>query len=140
MRGGRLACRSQCSRLRPPLVDVAREVGDEPVELGGRVIAPCSLVVIAPPLVHRYSQEDPDAFRPDRFLVRRPDSRTWLPFGGGERRCLGASLATLEPREILAIIVDRFELEPSEERLPEVRLHGTALVPDRREAIILRPR
>jgi cytochrome P450 len=126
-------------RLRPPLVDIAREVR-EPVRLGDRLLSPGELVVIAPPLVHRHGHAAPDTFDAERFLAERPDPLTWLPFGGGGRRCLGASLALLELREILAFIVDRFELEPGGRRPPKARLHGTALVGDRRESIILRPR
>jgi cytochrome P450 len=82
----------------------------------------------------------PDTFIPNRFLAARPDPHAWLPLGGGERRCPGASLALVELRQILAHIAGRFELQPGAERPPEVRLHETALVPDRRESIILHPR
>jgi len=126
-------------RVRPPLVDIARETG-QPVRLGERTLAAGTLVLIPPPLVHRHGHTAPDVFGADRFLERRPDPRTWLPFGGGDRRCLGASLALLELREILAAVLERFELQPCGPRVPDARLHGTALVPDRRESIILRPR
>jgi cytochrome P450 len=130
---------SEVLRLRPPLVDIVREAA-VPVRLAGRELPAGTLVLIAPPLVHRHEHDNPDAFSPDRFLGRRPDPRTWLPFGGGDRRCLGASLALLELREILPRILEQFELHPAGDRLPVARLHGTALVPDRRAQIILQPR
>lgn len=95
---------------------------------------------IPPPLVHRRGHADPDTFVADRFLGRRPDPRTWLPFGGGDRRCLGASLALLEMREVLAFVVDQFTIEPADGRPETAKLHGTALVPERGARIILRPR
>ena len=130
---------SEVLRFRPPLVDVVRELV-EPVRLGEHALPTGTLVLIPPPLVHRHGHTDPDAFVADRFLVRRPDPRTWLPFGGGERRCLGASLALLELRHILACIVERFELQPAHERPEHARLHGTALVPEHGARVILRPR
>jgi len=126
-------------RLRPPLVDIVRELS-EPARLGTRDLAAGTLVLISPPLIHDHTRPSPEAFMADRFLARRPDPLTWLPFGGGERRCLGASLALLELREILAQLVDRFELTPADEQREDARLHGTALVPARGARVVLRPR
>lgn len=130
---------SEILRLRPPLVDIVRELA-EPVRLGGQRLAAGATVLIAPPLIHRCEHREPDSFIADRFLDRRPDPRTWLPFGGGDRRCLGASLALLELREILAHVVRNFTLEPAGGQREDVRLHGTALVPARGAHVTLRPR
>ena len=126
-------------RIRPPLVDIAREAA-EPVRLGDRDLPAGTLVLVPPPLVHRHGYDEPDRFSPDRFVGRRPDPSTWLPFGGGDRRCLGASLAMLELREVLVHIAKQFELRAAGEPLSAARLHGTALVPERRARISLRPR
>jgi hypothetical protein len=81
-------------------------------------------------LIHRCATRlEPARFNPERFLGRRPDPRTWIPFGGGERRCLGASLAMLELREVLPPIVKRFELRPACAVPEHVRLYGTAISP-----------
>ncbi|HEV7774014.1 MAG TPA: cytochrome P450 [Conexibacter sp.] len=56
---------------------------------------------------------DPYAFRPERFLGRKPGTYTWLPFGGGRRRCLGASFALLEMRLVLRAAAERFTLAPA---------------------------
>jgi cytochrome P450 len=130
---------SEVLRLHPPLVDIVRELA-EPARLGRHDLAAGALVLIPPPLIHRHTQPAPETFIADRFVGRRPDPRTWLPFGGGERRCLGASLALLELREILAHIVERFELRPAGEQREEARLHGTALIPARGARVILQPR
>lgn len=130
---------SELLRLRPPLVDIVREVA-EPVRLGDRRLTAGAKILIAPPLIHRCEHRQPDSFIADRFLGQRPDPRTWLPFGGGDRRCLGASLALLELREILTHVVRNFTLEPAGGPREDVRLHGTALVPSRGARVTLRPR
>lgn len=130
---------SEILRLRPPLVDIVRELA-EPVRLGEQRLAAGATILISPPLIHRCEHGQPDSFIGDRFLGQRPDPRTWLPFGGGDRRCLGASLALLELREILTHVVRNFRLEPAGGPREDVRLHGTALVPSRGARVTLRPR
>jgi cytochrome P450 len=127
-------------RLRPPLVDIVRQPS-EPVRLAGNDVEAGTLLLIPPPLIHRHGVEpDPDQFEPARFLGHRPDPRTWLPFGGGDRRCLGASLATLELREVLPQIVDRFELRPAHTTAERPKLYGTALVPAGGVTVVLAAR
>ncbi|HYN90814.1 MAG TPA: cytochrome P450, partial [Thermoleophilaceae bacterium] len=84
-------------RLRPVIALVLRRL-TEPMEIGGRLlpagvnVAPCIYLVHRRPDVYT----DPRAFRPERFLERPPGTYTWFPFGGGVRRCLGASFAQFE--------------------------------------------
>jgi cytochrome P450 len=56
--------------------------------------------------------DEPEAFRPERFLDSQPEPYSYLPFGGGAHRCLGAALATLELETAIAGITERFDLEP----------------------------
>lgn len=130
---------SEVLRHRPPLFDIAREVA-RPTRLGDRDLPCGTLVLIPPPLLHRHEHVAPDDFVADRFLELRPDQRTWMPFGGGDRRCLGASLALLELREVIACIVGRYELRAAGERPEKARLYGTALPPERGGRVILRRR
>ena len=130
---------SEVLRLRPPLVDIVRELA-EPARLGGADLEAGTLILIPPSLIHQHTRPSPDAFIAERFLGREPDRRTWVPFGGGERRCLGASLALLELREILAHIVERFELRSASERREYARLYGTALIPERGGEVEMQPR
>ena len=60
---------------------------------------------------------DPYAFRPERFLDRPPSTYTWIPYGGGVRRCLGAAFAEMEMRIVLTAILARFDL-PAAPRAP----------------------
>lgn len=103
-------------RLRPPIPIVARRVVNEPFMLGSReipvgvMIAPCIF------LVHRRADlygPDPYAFRPERFLERAPETYSWLPFGGGMRRCIGASFAVLEMTTILQAVARAVRLTPA---------------------------
>jgi cytochrome P450 len=55
---------------------------------------------------------DPYAFRPERFLDEPPGTYTWIPFGGGVRRCLGASFALLEMKTVLRAVLDAVVLRP----------------------------
>jgi cytochrome P450 len=127
-------------RLRPPLVDIVRQP-NVPVRLAGRSVSPGTLLLIPPPLIHgEAATEEGDGFDIDRFRGSQPDPHTWLPFGGGERRCLGAPLAMLELREILPQIIERFELLPTLSEPERPRLYGTALVPAQGACVVLRER
>ena len=127
-------------RFRPPLVDIVRQA-NAPVRLAGRSVPPGTLLLIPPPLIHREATGDEgDRFDMVRFRGNRPDPHSWLPFGGGERRCLGAPLAMLELREVLPQVIERFELLPTGSAPERPRLHGTALVPANGARVVLRPR
>jgi cytochrome P450 len=84
-------------RIRPVILGIGRVVrGDEPFEVGGWPIPPGVEINPSIAAVHRRADRYPEAreFRPERFLgPEAPDTYTWLPFGGGTRRCLGASFA-----------------------------------------------
>jgi cytochrome P450 len=127
-------------RLRPPLVDIVRQA-NAPVRLAGRSVPPGTLLLIPPPLIHREAATDEeDRFDMTRFRGKQPDPYTWLPFGGGERRCLGAPLAMLELREVLPQVIGRFQLLPTGSKPERPKLHGTALVPANGACVVLRRR
>jgi cytochrome P450 len=83
---------------------------------------------------------DPYSFRPERFLGVRPGTYTWLPFGGGIRRCLGATLAMAEQRVVLSAIARRTDMvapDPTPERV----LHrNVTMVPSRRARVTVTAR
>ncbi len=68
-------------------------------------------------------------FRPERFLDDRAESYSWLPFGGGIRRCIGAALAQAEIAEVLRIAIAAVDLRPVRERPDPVVLRGITLAP-----------
>jgi cytochrome P450 len=101
-------------RLRPVIAGVGRVVKESPFSLNGYEV-PVGLE-INPSIrtIHRRADlyPDPSRFVPERFLARDggPDTYTWLPFGGGSRRCLGASFALMEMRIVLARVLERCHL------------------------------
>ena len=118
-------------RLRPVLPVFMRQVL-EPVEIGGWQFEPGALLGGATMALHRRPDlyPDPDAFRPERFLGdATPGTYEWTPFGGGVRRCLGASFALLEMRVILSALLAERRLEPASERDETQRRRSLVLSP-----------
>jgi cytochrome P450 family 135 len=72
---------------------------------------------------------DPFAFRPERFLETPPDLATWLPFGGGVRRCLGAGFATLEMKEVLRTVLSGADLRPASPEMERPKRRAVTLIP-----------
>lgn len=128
-------------RTRPPVLDVIRTVTDELV-LGGYKIPPGTLVTGALTVTHRSSElwGDPHVFRPDRFLERQPARLAYIPFGGGNRRCPGASLGQLEMRLVLKEFLRRFHVDPAPGPEERIKLVLATLVPSDDGKVVLRPR
>jgi cytochrome P450 len=103
---------SETLRVRPVVPMVVR-VLQEPLEVGGRELPAGARVVPSIYLTNRNPDvyEAPTEFRPERFLDKPPETFSWIPFGGGIRRCIGASFATLEMKLILQTVLG--ELAPS---------------------------
>ncbi len=100
-------------RLRPVIVLVARRL-TEPVEIGGYELPAGVTVTPCIHLIHRDPRiyPEPERFLPERFLETPPGTYTWIPFGGGVRRCLGASFAQFEMSVVLRELVGRREIRP----------------------------
>jgi cytochrome P450 family 135 len=119
-------------RIRPVIPAVGRVVRGEPFELNGYVIPPG--VEINPSIVVAHRRADrypePSRFRPERFLVSDPpDTYTWIPFGGGSRRCLGASFALTEMRVVVRRVLERAALQPVGRGPERVERRGITQVP-----------
>ena len=101
-------------RLRPVISLVARHLS-APAEIGGWRLP--AGVTVAPSiyLVHRRPDvyPNPERFEPERFLGESPGTYTWIPFGGGVRRCIGGSFAHFEMQVVLAELVKRRHLRPA---------------------------
>jgi cytochrome P450 len=121
-------------RVRPVVPIVARTLMSE-LDVDGRTLPPGTRVTPSIYLTNRSPRvyDDPARFMPERFLDGAPDTFSWIPFGGGIRRCIGASFAQLEMRLMLATILA--ELTPS---LPPGR-RVRADERNRRRAITLVP-
>jgi len=128
-------------RVRPVVTEVFRAPA-EPVELGGYRFEPGAQLAASILLV-QYDPElyppDPQAFRPERFLEGAPEPYTWVPFGGGVRRCLGAAFAQLEMKIVIATLLARVELRAPRARGEKARFRGVTVLPSHGgEAIVER--
>jgi cytochrome P450 len=96
-------------RRRPVLPLAAPRLVVREVEVGGfryqpgACLVPCAYLIHHDPAIY----PEPYAFRPERFLDQSPGTYTWIPFGGGRRRCLGAAFATVEMKVVLRAVLER---------------------------------
>jgi len=104
---------SETLRVRPVVPFTGRELR-EPSVLGGFELEPGQIVLAAIWLTHTRPDlfPEPYAFRPERFLEDAPETYSWVPYGGGTRRCIGAAFAQLEMRVAIQTILRECDLEP----------------------------
>ncbi|HEY1508248.1 MAG TPA: cytochrome P450 [Solirubrobacteraceae bacterium] len=128
-------------RIRPVITDVGRKLTRD-AEIGGYTIPTGALVMAAITAIH--FREDlypnPDEFRPERFLEHTPDAYTWIPFGGGVRRCIGAAFAQFEMRVIMRTILERAQLRAVGERPERSKLRNVTAAPARGCSVVLERR
>jgi cytochrome P450 len=117
-------------RVRPVIPIVARLV-KRPWQLGEYVVpadTPVAMSIVA--LHHREDvYPDPHRFHPDRFLDRKPGTYTWIPFGGGIRRCLGATLAMAEQDVVLRAIARRTDMVAADAVPEPARQRNVTMIP-----------
>ncbi len=135
------AVAKEAMRLHPIIYEVARRV-TEPIEVGGyrvpagATVLPAIGLVQSDPQAHR----TPARFDPNRFLGEQPAANTWIPFGGGVRRCLGAGFSLLEAGIVLGELLRRFELTPAAAGDEQPRPRNITLAPARGATVRLRLR
>ncbi len=117
-------------RVRPVIPMIVRMVM-RPWRLGAYVVparTPVAVSILG--LHHRddvYPQ--PQAFAPERFIAHKPGTYTWIPFGGGIRRCLGATLAMAEQRVVLQAIARRADLDAVDAAPEAPRMRNVTMIP-----------
>jgi len=125
-------------RLRPVISIVLRKL-TEGVEIGGYElpagisVAPCVYLVHRNPEVY----PEPQRFLPERFLDNPPGTYTWIPFGGGVRRCLGASFAQFEMAVVLKELVKRHQIRPANPKPERVFRRAITETPRHNAEVIL---
>ena len=122
-------------RHRPVLPHAEPRLVKQPVEIGGVTYPPGVMLAAFAHLVHHDPTiyPEPHAFRPERFIEseggKAPGTYTWIPFGGGRRRCLGASFALLEMKLALRAVFERCELQPVGARGERARRRNITVSP-----------
>ncbi len=102
----------EAMRSRPVLPNVEPRLTKQPIEIGGWNYPVGICLVPNAYLVHHDPEiyPDPYVFRPERFLEQPPGTYTFIPFGGGRRRCIGASFAMLEMKLVTAALLSACEV------------------------------
>lgn len=128
-------------RVRPVVPDVGRII-KEPVEIAGYRLPAGVMVVPSITLVHSSASiyPRPEQFDPDRMVGASLSPTTWLPFGGGNRRCLGATFAMVEMCVVLREVLRRVELATTTQPDEKVRLRHVIFAPRRGAQITVRAR
>jgi cytochrome P450 len=128
-------------RLRPPVSVVVRRLL-RPARLGGYDLPGGTLVAPCVYLIHNSAEiyEEPGSFIPERFLERRAAVPTWIPFGGGARRCLAASYAEQEMKRVVRTVLEEVELKPVESGSERVSRSAIAFSPAQHGLVVARPR
>ena len=109
-------------RLHPVIPMVVRTLM-RPATIGGfdlpagATVGPSILITHA----RADNHPDPDAFRPERFLGQNPPTNTWIPFGGGVRRCIGAGFSLMEGVAVLREVFSRYDVTTATADVPRVR-------------------
>jgi cytochrome P450 family 135 len=128
-------------RLCPPVPVVVRRLL-KPMELGGYALPAGTTVAPCVYLIHRNEEiyPNPRHFLPERFLEQPPGTYTWIPFGGGTRRCLAASYAELEMKRVLRTALSEVDLRPADADSERARRSAISFSPDKRGRVVAEPR
>ncbi|WP_280259795.1 cytochrome P450 [Nocardia abscessus] len=132
----------EVQRVRPVIDATARQVRAESLRLGRWTLPKGQKIVVSIRLMHDNEDLFPNArvFDPDRFVGVRPGTFSWIPFGGGSRRCIGAAFATMEMNVVLRTLLRDFTLEPTDARDERAHFRGVALVPAKKGRAVVRRR
>jgi cytochrome P450 family 138 len=120
----------EIQRTRPVISFAGRGVR-KPFVLGGYELPVGTRIGLCAALTH-YDPDlfpHPERFDPDRFLDKLPDTYAWIPFGGGVRRCIGATFAHMEMDVVLRVLLERVELLPTDAPDEPWRFRGVAWTP-----------
>jgi cytochrome P450 len=130
-------------RVRPVILDVVRRL-TRPATIGRWDLPAGAGVVAAVALVQRREDvySDPHEFRPERFLdgAEAGTKYAWIPFGGGVRRCIGASFAQLEMKVMARTILERARLSAPDPRSEAPRAAHVSSIPARGARVVLQER
>jgi cytochrome P450 len=127
-------------RVRPVIQNVARVLAER-TRVAGYDLPAGVLLLPSIMLMHEADEHFPgaDEFRPERWLDGTAEPYTWIPFGGGVRRCLGATFALTEMAEVLRTVLRHVEVEAVGDD-EAARMHHITLIPARGSQVVVRRR
>jgi cytochrome P450 len=125
-------------RVRPVIPMIVRMV-KQPWQLGDYVVPANTPVAMSIAALHHREDvyPEPHRFRPERFVGEKPGTYTWIPFGGGIRRCLGATLAMAEQRVVLRAIAARTDLTAPDPKPERPRQRNVTMIPNRGGRVVV---
>ena len=126
-------------RMRPVLPNAEPRVVKKPTRIGDRTYPVGTTLYASTYLMHHDPSvyPEPYRFRPERFLESPPGTYTWIPFGGGRRRCVGASFAMLEMHAVLRAALARYDIHPVTARAERARRRGIITISPMRGATVV---
>ncbi len=129
-------------RHRPVFLFAIPRAVIQPIEIGDWIYRPPAHLLACIYLVHHDPAiyPEPQRFRPERFLQARPNPSTWLPWGGGPRRCPGVSLATLEMQTVVRTVLATTALRPASRQIERPRWRSVIVAPNAGSRIVLHRR
>jgi cytochrome P450 len=133
---------NEVMRRRPVLIHAEPRMTKQAVRIGdfdypaGVMLFPNAYLLHHDPDIY----PDPYAFRPERFLQTPPGTYTFIPFGGGRRRCLGASFALLEMKLVLRAVFERYEIKPVGSLPESASRRSIAISPSNQTQVVLHER
>lgn len=129
-------------RLRPVFLFTIPRAVKQPIEIGGWTYRPPAHLLGCIYLLHHDADvyPEPEVFRPERFLEGQPSPYTYLPWGGGRRRCPGSHLALLEMKTVLRAVLETVSVAPASRRMERPRWRSVIVTPHAGSRVVLRPR
>jgi cytochrome P450 len=129
-------------RHRPVFLFTIPRAVMQPIEIGGWRYGPPTQLLGCIYLMHHDPElyPDPYEFRPERFLEASPSTYTWLPWGGGRKRCPGLHLATLEMKTVLRTVLASMTVRPASRRMERPRWRSVIVTPHAGSRVVLHRR
>lgn len=128
-------------RVRPSVPIIVREVS-KPFQVRDYEIQPGNRIACNVYGLHLREDlyPEPERFRPERFLGQKPAPYTWIPFGGGERHCIGRSFAMMEMKLVIRMLMQQFRFGTTEQSGEKPRRRGIGFIPADGARVVLEER
>jgi hypothetical protein len=129
-------------RHRPAFLFMIPRAVKQPIEIGGWTYDAPTHLLGCIYLMHHDPRlyPDPHRFSPERFLARSPGPHTWLPWGGGRRRCPGRHMAMLQMKTVLRTVLSDVTVHPASRTIEQARWRSVVVTPHAGSRVVLRSR